>query len=68
MRLKRTKSHQWCDSARGRKARGIAAEPLIYSARSGEYISDGANSPTRASNAKRCAAKRLAQILNLLIS
>jgi hypothetical protein len=33
--------------AEGAKARGIVAEPLIYSARSGEYISDGADSPTR---------------------
>ena len=38
------------------EARGIVAEPLIYSARSGEYISDGADSPTQAKPPK--AAKR----------
>jgi hypothetical protein len=33
-------------------ARGIVAEPLIYSLRSSEYISDGADSPTRAKQVK----------------
>ena len=41
-------------------ARGIVAEPPACAAGA---KGDGADSPTRASNAKRCAAKRLAQII-----
>jgi hypothetical protein len=40
-----TRAGEACDT---KKARGIAAEPLAYLARSGKYASDGADSPTRA--------------------